>query len=426
MSGRLNIVAQLIRDREFDVAKQMLVKEGDNAKALYLLSLLYRYNDDYDAEKQAIDRLLKLDEQNAYAQERLKWHALPLFDRLVPRQPLSLPRDPKMIPSQAVLEQLCFVTAGGSDSPYFELMIGLIESLKNTRLYKDIPICILDAGLSEEHKNFLLKIYSNITITDPGWDIDITISGYDFMGKERPLNGFKGCSARPFIPKHFPEFRYYIWLDTDVWVQDERSLDALISSTVMHGVCAPIVRNSTGGRWAGSWWNKVCQDHKLIPEEYLPVLEQAPYLTAGLLCVDKMSGFFDLWANYMKESVDYSGQIWGPDELTFVYTYQKHFTRAPHLDFHHNYSLNTAHGKPVFLDNCLVTPYSAEIIGTLHFVGIPKDQWFIQLMEVDRVALLGGQGKKQEVTQSLHYRIWPWADKPEILQKLIKESEVRL
>ena len=42
-----------------------------------------------------------------------------------------------------------------ADSNYFELLKELIESIKRFEQSKDIAICILDAGLSSDQKNYL-------------------------------------------------------------------------------------------------------------------------------------------------------------------------------------------------------------------------------------------------------------------------------
>ena len=48
-----------------------------------------------------------------------------------------------------------------SDSNYFELLIELIDSIKNNKESKDISICVLDAGLTEEQVKILKnKVFS--------------------------------------------------------------------------------------------------------------------------------------------------------------------------------------------------------------------------------------------------------------------------
>ena len=44
-----------------------------------------------------------------------------------------------------------------ADANYFELLNELVDSVKNFKQSKDIAICILDAGLTEQQKNILSK-----------------------------------------------------------------------------------------------------------------------------------------------------------------------------------------------------------------------------------------------------------------------------
>ena len=48
-----------------------------------------------------------------------------------------------------------------SDSNYFELLIELIDSIKKNKESKDISICVLDAGLTEQQVKILKnKVFS--------------------------------------------------------------------------------------------------------------------------------------------------------------------------------------------------------------------------------------------------------------------------
>ena len=44
-----------------------------------------------------------------------------------------------------------------ADANYFDLLNELIDSIKSFEKSKDIAICILDAGLTEQQKKILLK-----------------------------------------------------------------------------------------------------------------------------------------------------------------------------------------------------------------------------------------------------------------------------
>ena len=99
-----------------------------------------------------------------------------------------------------------------ADSNYFELLQELIDSIKAHEQSKTVSICVLDAGLTAEQSTILKqKVHS---IKKAEWDIEVP--GYKVAGKE----WLKSQVSRAFLPKYFPEFNKYLWIDCDAWVSD--------------------------------------------------------------------------------------------------------------------------------------------------------------------------------------------------------------
>ncbi len=104
-----------------------------------------------------------------------------------------------------------------ADSNYFELLNELINSIKSFRESSNIAICILDAGLTDDQKNVLSKKVDEIKKAD--WDINVP--GYKVRGKE----WLKSQVSRAFLPKYFSQYKKYLWIDCDAWVQDWSSIE---------------------------------------------------------------------------------------------------------------------------------------------------------------------------------------------------------
>ena len=104
-----------------------------------------------------------------------------------------------------------------ADSNYFELLNELIDSIKKFDQSKDVSICILDAGLTEDQKNKLSQKIDTIKIAE--WDIEV--SGNKVIGKE----WLKSQVSRAFLPKYFPGYKKYLWIDCDAWVNDWHSVE---------------------------------------------------------------------------------------------------------------------------------------------------------------------------------------------------------
>ena len=104
-----------------------------------------------------------------------------------------------------------------ADSNYFELLNELIDSIKKFEQSKNVSICILDAGLTEDQKNKLSEKVDEIKIAD--WDIEVP--SYKVSGKE----WLKSQVSRAFLPKYFPGYKKYLWIDCDAWVNDWQSVE---------------------------------------------------------------------------------------------------------------------------------------------------------------------------------------------------------
>jgi len=104
-----------------------------------------------------------------------------------------------------------------ADSNYFELLNELIDSIKKFEQSKNVSICILDAGLTEDQKNKLSEKIDEIKIAE--WDIEVP--GHKVSGKE----WLKSQVSRAFLPKYFPGYKKYLWIDCDAWVNDWQSVE---------------------------------------------------------------------------------------------------------------------------------------------------------------------------------------------------------
>lgn len=400
MSGRVDLAKQLLRDGEYAIAKQMLEKETNDAQALYLLSLLYRYDDAYDQEKTVVDKAIQMDGSNTYMQERLAWHNLPIFDRVVPRQPLHLPRDPKTIPSAEVLENMCFVT--GADSKYFQLMVECIESIKATQLYKDVPICVLDCGLTEGEKEYLTTKLNIKNIKDMATVCSEIHDGF-----------LKNIFMRPQLDQLFSGYRYYFFIDADAWVYNENSIDMYISYATQYGIgisrdlCAP-----EHGKFYG-----FCGCNRNIIASSLwndDVIKKAPAINAGIYCLDIQSNLCKKWIENVHANIQERGLQTFTDQSALSLALGM-LNIDTVLSPSNNYFYPI---KPAYLENNLFYSLdSKELLGFIHAAGGSGQQVKYTYYQTKAIQKDGA-----EVTVSYRYRTWPWKDKPQthgMIQKYI-------
>jgi len=104
-----------------------------------------------------------------------------------------------------------------ADSNYFDLLDELINSIKRFKESQSISICILDAGLTNEQKERLSKKVDEIKSAE--WDIEVPA----FKVKEKEW--LKSQVSRAFLPKYFPNYEKYLWIDCDAWVNDWETIE---------------------------------------------------------------------------------------------------------------------------------------------------------------------------------------------------------
>ena len=104
-----------------------------------------------------------------------------------------------------------------ADANYFDLLNELVNSILQFKESDDVDICILDAGLTDEQKTTLSKKVKQIKKAE--WDIEVP--GYK-IGKKEWL---KSQVSRAFLPKYFPGYKKYLWIDCDAWVNDWNSVE---------------------------------------------------------------------------------------------------------------------------------------------------------------------------------------------------------
>ena len=99
-----------------------------------------------------------------------------------------------------------------ADANYCPLLDELINSVKKFKESRNIAICVLDAGLTIEQKEILSTKVDEIKSAE--WDIEVKDS------KVKGREWLKSQVSRAFLPKYFPSYEKYVWIDCDAWVSD--------------------------------------------------------------------------------------------------------------------------------------------------------------------------------------------------------------
>lgn len=415
-----SLAKELIAKGLFQEAETMLQAQP---KAL---SYLYRLQDKYDEEKLLVERMLSESQDNYYVERKL-WHDLPFFGKLEERPPLHLPRDPEKTPSQEMLDGLVFVS--GADSKYFQLLTELLQSIKATTLYKDIPLCILDCGLTDKERHILLDQFHVKEIRDPGWDIQ---NHHIWVNRNRQrvilTSEFKAMSARPFLPRHFPGYKYYFWIDADTWLQDERSIDAFLLQCDKQGIgICPSVITLLNGKTLSDQILQGINGPTFYAQEFeginLSDYISKDFLNSPLDCftgaVGAICGTTDLysdWGYHFKKNVQDTIFWWYSETLAMGLTICKR--RSALLDKHHHLLYGKHFSKGMFIvDSHLV----GLLPNTLHFCdSVPSyagDNPFLKDAGANYNQFSRYLTNKKQIPVA--WRVWPWRNKVDLENELL-------
>ena len=86
----------------------------------------------------------------------------------------------------------------------------LINSIRKFKESENVDICVLDAGLTSGQIDSLNTQVNQIKKAK--WDIEVPNS------KIKNREWLKSQVSRAFIPNYFPNYKKYLWIDADAWV----------------------------------------------------------------------------------------------------------------------------------------------------------------------------------------------------------------
>ena len=204
-----------------------------------------------------------------------------------------------------------------ADANYFPLLEELVNSIKRFSESENVAICILDAGLTEDQKK---NLYKKVDIIKPAeWDIEVP--QYKVRGKE----WLKSQVSRAFLPKYFPEYEKYLWIDCDAWVNDWESIKLYfracekgklgITQTMGPGYKITSKVNWLIGKLAiiKSQNFKHAVKSK-IGYDKARKLAFAPHINIGVFSLEKKSTAWSSWQNNLNKTLK-AGNIFGSEGL---------------------------------------------------------------------------------------------------------------
>lgn len=183
----------------------------------------------------------------------------------------------------------------GAEATYFPLMLELIHSIRKHPAGKDMPIGIIDAGMTEEqteilqHKNCFIRHFKP--------------SSFRIQKAVKSRKALAVNLGKLWLDKIFPDYDLFVFLDADTWIQSWEAIEFLIGAA-NEGSLAVVgtwnrYRDSLPVHW---YWglipvfrsfNLKAAYHAGLPLSVLKKMSRYPDLNAGVYALKRDAPHWD-------------------------------------------------------------------------------------------------------------------------------------
>ena len=279
--------------------------------------------------------------------------------------------------------RLLIVTA--ANESFAPLLKNLVDSLFQWGPLKQAELGVLDLNLSPETLKWL-RGYTD-KIVAPKWDLPVNPD----LAREKPW--LRAMTSRPFLPRYFPGYDTYLWLDADTWVQQWFAIEWLVQAagTGKMAIIPEIDRfykhHPTFVQWR---IDRLCCYFGSVP---ISALLTEPYFNSGVFALKGDAPHWELWEKWLWKGLQACGGSVVTDQTALNYTLWKERLPVYPLPSRCNW---TCH---------LALPEYRMSTGLFHEPGLPGDPIGIMhltsMMKNKSVQVSGANG--QLVPVSLGY-----------------------
>jgi len=284
-----------------------------------------------------------------------------------------------------------------ADSNYFELLNELIQSIKRYKESENIAICVLDAGLTENQKKNLENKVDEIKSAE--WDIKVP----EFKVKGREW--LKSQVSRAFLPKYFPNYEKYLWIDCDAWVNDWKCIEIYLKACDGNKLgitqtIGPGYKITSKVNWLfGKLAIIKSQNFKHAVKSNIGYakarkLAFAPHINIGVFSLEKNSPIWSIWQKNLYQTLK-SGDIFGSEQLAINMSVYIDEVDTEFLPLNCNWLTSNLLPKFDEKDNTFVEPYLPHYkIGIIHLAaGIWKNNKDMRLNKDIEIEIETLEGK---------------------------------
>ncbi len=284
-----------------------------------------------------------------------------------------------------------------ADSNYYPLLNELIDSIKRFKDNNNVAICILDAGLSDHQKKELSSKVDEIKSAE--WDIKVPDS------KVKGREWLKSQVSRAFLPKYFPNYEKYLWIDCDAWVNDWKTVEIYFKACDdgrlgITQTIGPGYKITSRVDWVfGKLAIIKSQNFKhavksKISYEKARKLAFSPHINIGVFSLEKNSMCWNSWQENLRQTLK-SGEIFGSEQLAMNMSVYVDNVETEFLPLNCNWITSNLLPKFDEENATFVEPYLPNYkIGIMHLAaGIWKDDKDMRLNKDIKIEIQTLAGK---------------------------------
>ena len=273
-------------------------------------------------------------------------------------------------PGAVAASRVLIVTA--SDSRFMPFLRGMLASLGGQLTRATIQVACFDIGLTGADQAWLAL--QGVQVAKPRAHLGID------AGSTRPA--LLSFLARPFLPDYFSGFDVYVWIDSDVWLQDPVVLDAYVQGALASGIAVTHERTNAYRfqAWLLAWTGKhLLRGYGIADTAWLLTRRQ---VNAGFFALSAGAPHWQVWAKRYEAALARTGDLVPHDQFALNHTLHGGLldrSRLPACLLPPRFNWICDRGIPMWNDADEVfcephTPYAA--IGALHLAGPAKGRTY--------------------------------------------------
>ena len=260
------------------------------------------------------------------------------------------------------------VMVTGADSGYMHLLKGVIESFRRDPRSAEFDIRCMDLGLNKADRDWLAG--HEVETFEAYWPMPVRDGQFPYKDL--------GFAGRAFIREYLPGWEMYLWLDSDLWIQDWDTIPRYIEGARSTGLA--IAKESHAGYRLQIWLQRWMLKHWVLGYGIADGLwlMSRPHLNVGLWALAGDAPHWEAWQHHFRQAYDRSGFIIPHDQFGLnraVYGSLRDRTALPVTVLPAGCNWICDRGIPMWNDEAQafcepVPPFSP--IGVLHLAGPAK------------------------------------------------------